>query len=331
VRAWRALSAALSWAAGSQAVPEIQTNGRILANEPSVSRRRSARTGGTGYAPAGPRRPLAGWALSPQAVEAIRGQMLLRVQRRDPILAHRDAVVVGLQYGLAVRNQEVWGLRWLSLADGFAWVTEVLSCGRLDEWGKTEHSTRRRTAVPGLLREDLLEWRADLRRRGHPARDVDFIVPGDLTGAGRGVRDAPTGACHFSERQAKAWGRRCFAPAVRKAAEREGFAGIAAATPYALRRGGISLRLRTEDPQTVAAECGTSLKILSDHYSFAIEDLRGHEPRPADLEWRAARADLAERRAREQAPSAETDPEGTHRRWQPFARSADRRRRVQGP
>ncbi len=302
VRAWRVLSAALSWAAGSQAVPEIQTNGCMLANEPSISRRRSARQGGTGYAPAHTRGPLASWALSPQAVEAIREQILLRVERRDPILAHRDATIVSLQYGLATRNQEVWGLRWSSLAGEFAWVTEVLSCGQLDEWGKTEHSTQRRAAIPGILREDLSEWRAALRRWGHPARDIDFIIPGDLAGADRGKLDIPTGACHLSGRQAKTWGRRCFTPAVKKAAEREKFAHILGATPYALRRGAISLRLRTEDPQIVASECGTSLKMLSDHYSFAIEDLREHALRPADVEWRAARAELTERTAREQTP-----------------------------
>jgi hypothetical protein len=318
VRAWRVLSAALSWAAGSQAVPEIQTNGCILANEPAVSRRRSARRGGTGYAPATRRPPLASWALSPQAVEAIRQQMLLRVERRAPILAHRDATIMSLQYGLCTRNQEVWGLRWNSLAGEFAWVTEVLSCGQLDEWGKTERSTQRRTAIPGILREDLSEWRAALRCWGHPAREVDFIVPGDLTGVERGMRDARTGACHLSERQAKMWGRRCFTPAVRRAAEREEFARIVGATPYALRRGGISLRLRTEDPQTVASECGTSLKMLSDHYSFAIEDLREHELRAADIEWRAARAALVEPRAHEEVTPAETDHERMRPRRKPF-------------
>lgn len=108
------------------------------------------------------------------------------------------------------------------------------------------------------------------------------------------MRDIRTDACHLSERQAKMWGRRCFTPAVRKAAEREEFARIIGATPYALRRGGISVRLRTEDPQTVASECGTSLKMLSDHYSFAIEDLREHQLRAADIEWRAARAAFME-------------------------------------
>src|SRR5450759_763204 len=49
--AWGVLSAALSWAAASQLVPEIQTNGAILANEPRVNHRRSARRGGTGYVP----------------------------------------------------------------------------------------------------------------------------------------------------------------------------------------------------------------------------------------------------------------------------------------
>jgi integrase len=318
VRAWRVLSAALSWAAGSQAVPEIQTNGCILANEPAVSRRRSARRGGTGYAPATRRPPVVSWALSPQAVEAIRQQMLLRVERRAPILAHRDAAIVSLQYGLCTRNQEVWGLRWNSLAGEFAWVTEVLSCGQLNEWGKTERSTRRRIAIPGILREDLSEWRAALKRWGHPAREVDFIVPGDLTGAERGMRDTRTDACHLSERQAKMWGRRCFTPAVRKAAEREEFARIIGATPYALRRGGISLRLRTEDPQTVASECGTSLKMLSDHYSFAIEDLRQLVPRTMDVEWRAARAAQANRRSHEQALRAASDHEGTRRQRKAF-------------
>lgn len=124
------------------------------------------------------------------------------------------------------------------------------------------------------------------------------------------------------------WGRRCFTPAVRKAAEREEFARIVGATPYALRRGGISLRLRTEDPQTVASECGTSLKMLSDHYSFAIEDLRDHQPRPADVEWRAARTALVESRAHEEVPPAETDHDGMRPRRKPFIAWLSARRRA---
>jgi hypothetical protein len=88
---------------------------------------------------------------------------------------------------------------------------------------------------------------------------------------------------------------------VNKVAEHHEFFAILGATPYALRRGGISLRLRAEDPQTVASECGTSLKTLSDHYAFAIEDLRENGPRPVEVEWRAARVAQAERRSREEA------------------------------
>ena len=294
--AWRMLSAALSWAAGSQTVPEIQTNGCILANESVVNRRRSARAGGTGYAPIGRRRGarVPSWALSPQAVEAIREQLLQRVGRRDPLLAHRDAMIVSMQYGLGARNQEVWGMRWMSLDDGFAWVIEVLSHGQLDEWGKTEYSTQRRAAMPGILREDLSEWRDALRRRGRPARDIDFIIAGNLAGPQHGVRDPRTGACHVTQNQAGSWGSRFFTPAVTKVAEQPEFFQILGATPYALRRGGISLRLRAEDPQTVASECGTSLQMLSAHYAFAIEDLRQHGPRPVDVEWRAARAAQAD-------------------------------------
>ncbi|HTD57597.1 MAG TPA: hypothetical protein VK672_01770 [Solirubrobacteraceae bacterium] len=76
-------------------------------------------------------------------MEAIRAQMLLRVNPRREILAHRDAMVVSLQYGLGARNQEVWGLRCASLT------------------------------------------------RGHPAREFDFIIPGDLSGPGHGRTHKP--------------------------------------------------------------------------------------------------------------------------------------------
>jgi hypothetical protein len=49
---------------------------------------------------------------------------------------------------------------------------------------------------------------------------------------------------------------------------------------HALRRGGMSLRLRAEDPQTVASERGTSLGMPSEHYAYAIADLRRQGPRP---------------------------------------------------
>jgi hypothetical protein len=304
--AWRVLSAALSWAAASNLIPEIETNGCRLATEPRGNKRRSLIAGGTGYAPRG--RRTRGWALSPQAVEAIRAEIRKPSIRREEILAHRDAMVVSLQYGLCARNQEVWGLRWSSLVDEFAWVLEVLSCGRLGDWGKTEHSTQRRTVIPSILREDLNEWRVALRRAGHPTRELDFIIPGDLAGARHGMREAHTGACHFSENQARAWGARFFTPAVNKVAEQTEFLGVLGATPYSLRRGGISLRLRAEDPQTVASECGTSLRMLSDHYAYAIEDLRRNGPRPAELEWRMARAEQAEskRQRTRRTPSPST-------------------------
>jgi hypothetical protein len=88
------------------------------------------------------------------------------------------------------------GLRWSSLQDGFAWVLEVLSNGRLDEWGKTAHSTQRRTAIPTILQEDLSEWRAALNAAGHRTRALDFIIPGENAGPVHGARDPRSGACH---------------------------------------------------------------------------------------------------------------------------------------
>jgi hypothetical protein len=142
-----------------------------------------------------------------------------------------------------------------------------------------------------------------------PDPRVRLHHPGDLTGAQHGIRDPRTGACHLSESQARSWGTRFFTPAVKKAAQHPELSTIIGATPYALRRGGISLRLRAEDPQTVAAECGTSLKMLSDHYAYAIEDLRRNGPRSAEVEWRAARAAQADKKPVEQSPRADTTPE----------------------
>ena len=93
-------------------------------------------------------------------------------------------------------------------------------------------------------------------------------------------------------------------PCRREGAQQPEFFAILGATPYSLRRGGISLRLRAEDPQTVASECGTSLRTLSKHYAYAIEDLRRNGPRPVDIEWRAARVEQAERQALGSPPGA---------------------------
>jgi len=64
--------------------------------------------------------------------------------------------------------------------------------------------------------EDLAEWRAALQRSEHSACELDFIIPGDLAGVQHGTRDPRSGACHFSESQARSWGTRLFTPAVKK-------------------------------------------------------------------------------------------------------------------
>ena len=305
-RAWKVLSSVLTWAADSAMVPEVQTNGCLLASERVGSKRRSVRRGGTGIAAsAGSRRPrrgdIAHWALSPMAVELTRLRLLQRVNDRNPLLALRDATVVSLQYGLACRDQEVWGLRWRDLHEGYADIHEALSWGVIDD-GKT-YGSDRRTYYPNLLWEDIQTWRAALRASGVSERGVDFVFAGDLGGRSWGVREVGTDACHFSANQARKWGPNYLTPAVKEVAEHEeGYADVVGATPYALRRGGISLRLRAEDAQVVAAQCGTSLQMLDRHYAFAIDDLRRQGPRPADTEWREARvAALARDRARQSA------------------------------
>jgi hypothetical protein len=163
----------------------------------------------------------------------------------------------------------------------------------LDEWGKTEQATGRIVKVPSLLQEDLAWWRGCLRESGYPTRGVDFIIPGDLVGKCFGIRDAMTGACHMSSNQAKKWGPRYLKPAVDSVADnQDGYASLRGATPYALRRGGISMRLRSEDAQSVAEQCGTSLEMLSQHYSYEIDDFGHRGPQSVDGQWRRARVDV---------------------------------------
>jgi hypothetical protein len=80
--AWRVLSAVLSWAANSELVPEIETNGCLLANEKISNRRKSMR--GRNGRSAGRRRgeEVRSWALSPMTVELIRAQMLREAAQR---------------------------------------------------------------------------------------------------------------------------------------------------------------------------------------------------------------------------------------------------------
>jgi hypothetical protein len=82
--------------------------------------------------------------------------------------------------------------------------------------------------------------------------------------------------------QAHKWPSKFFTPAVRKVAERwpKEHGDILGSTPYSLRRGMISLRIRAgEDRQTIAKQCGTSVDMLERNYSFVIEDLEDEGPK----------------------------------------------------
>lgn len=286
-KAWKILSSALSWAVEDDGWP-VASNGCLTMQRRRGMRRASRRlgTGAARQAPGKRRNDLASWALSPLAVERIRLVLLARVEQRSPVLALRDATVVSVQYGLGMRNQEVWALSIGDLAGRRAVVRELLSYGQLDT-GKTQNATgpSRRPPIDTLLAADVAAWVAALAAHGHPTAPDDFLLRGDLGGHG-----TPDG--HMTRSQASAWAGRYFAPAVRKVAERwpEDHRDIVGATPYSLRRGMISLRIRAgEDRQAIAKQCGTSVEMLERSYSFAIEDLEDEGPRPAEQERVLAR------------------------------------------
>jgi hypothetical protein len=178
-----------------------------------------------------------------------------------------------------------------------ATVREVLSYGALDA-GKTERATgpSRRPPLDALLADDLTAWKAALAAHGYPTATDDFLLRGDLGGHG-----APDG--HMPGSQAHKWPVKYFAPAVRKVAEEwpDEYGDIVGATPYSLRRGMISLRIRAgEDRQAIAKQCGTSVEMLERSYSFAIEDLEDEGPKSAEEErTRARRVALAAHHSRQ--------------------------------
>jgi integrase len=294
--AWRVLSAVLSWAASSQLVPEIESNGCLRANEKLPNRRKSMRGSGGWTTVRRHGGAVSSWALSPMSVELIRAAMLERAQTAvRPILAYRDAVILTTQFGLALRNQEVYGLRWSAIADRKrGQVVETLGWEQLEESGKTEHSAGRSVEIPRTLLLELDEWRSRLDSCGYSTRDCDFIVPGDLSGPSRGRREAQTGACHMTSYQAQRWLPRHMRPAVLAVtAKFPSTTAIENATPYSLRRGGISARLRGENAQSVAHQCGTSLEMLSQHYSYEIDEHGRDGPRSLDQQWQRARQEAA--------------------------------------
>jgi len=235
---------------------------------------------------------LSAWALSPLAVELVRVRLLARPLAL-PLVALRDATYVSVQYQLACRNQEAWGLRWGSVHRDYVDLVEVLSYNALDE-GKTAGSVRR-IPLPRLLATDLEAWRTALKDAGHAADPESFVFPGSLGGDCHGH---PLG--HMTGNQAKKWGGKYLRPAVEAVqAEHPREHPIATATPYSLRRGGISLRIRAgEDRQVIAEECGTSVAVIDRYYSFAIDALRHDGPMSADAERAAARRAVAQARCR---------------------------------
>jgi integrase len=262
--------------------------------------RRASRRAGSGasrqVSPGKRRDDLPSWALSPLAVERIRLVMLERLEQRSALLALRDAIAVSVQYGLGMRNQEIWALTVGDVAGRRATVREVLSCGALDA-GKTEGATgrARRPPIDALLADDLAGWKTALAADGYPTRGEDFLLRGDL--GGHSTLDG-----HMTGSQAHKWPRRYFGPAVRKVADAwpDEHTDIIGATPYSLRRGMISLRIRAgEDRQAIAKQCGTSVDMLERSYSFASEDLEDEGPKPASEERiRARQLALAGRRRR---------------------------------
>jgi hypothetical protein len=166
---------------------------------------------------------------------------------------------------------------------------------------------RLRTALPAVAIQDLTHSSSEIpnrramtridaplcrirtssRSRSETTRaaDADAIVTDDLDLLAidpKTTRDRDHHPRQLVE--AHKWPAKYFAPAVRKVAEEwpDEHGDIIGASPYSLRRGMISLRIRAgADRQTIAKQCGTGIEMLERSYSFAIEDLEDKGPKTA--------------------------------------------------
>ncbi len=150
----------------------------------------------------------------------------------------------------------------------------------------------RRPLIDALLADDLAAWKAALAAAGYPTASDDCLLRGDF--GGHGVPDGhdwKSGAQVAGQilDSGRSQGRRRVAGRAQRHHR---------ATPYSLRRGIISLRIRAgEDRQAIAKQCCTSVDMMARNYSFAIEDFEYEGPKPAVEErLRARRLALAGRR-----------------------------------
>jgi integrase len=285
-RAWKVLSSSLSWAARESI---IEANGCLLVGQTKTRRR-------SGRADRGPRRRQAAgaverrgaaeraWALEPDAVAALSWHALTRTNGRLAWFAERDAAIIDLSYGLGCRPQELFGATFGDVASGHLHIEEVLSVGELTG-AKTLKAHRAIPLMP-WTEARLTEWRKRLRGLGQPAGTDDFIIPG--------VEDG-----HLSEAQQHSWSQDQFKPIAKLVAKADkDLAYVTKSTPYALRRGMISLRLLcggrlwdpdkhpnppANDPSTIADDHGTSTKVLFEHYARSMQLRSTQEGTPDDL------------------------------------------------
>lgn len=279
-RAWAVLSSALDWAAERDDYP-VTGNGCLQLKRKRTSRRSSRRKGDAAARVRAARRAApANWALSPEAVQRIRWNIVHHPDfaGRREIDRWRDATIIEMQYDLGDRNQETLGPRWADYdfeAGKLAHV-DVVSMDGLGE-GKVSGATRCSPAPPTASLV-LSEWRRRATGAGIPTGGSDFIIPGSAA------------AGHFTNAQSKRLGQKFFKPAAALVADAHPHLNdIRGATMLALRRGAISLRLRAGVPEDIVAEdCGTSVQMLRAHYRFALDAFKADGPIDADAERQAA-------------------------------------------
>ncbi|WP_213804226.1 tyrosine-type recombinase/integrase [Granulicella sp. dw_53] len=98
-------------------------------------------------------------------------------------LSLRDWILIKLDMSNALRPSELFPLRWRCFDDvkQVLDIQETIYKGKLRPFGKTKGSLTK-VPVAGVLAEELVEWRAQLKKQGKDTSPDAFLFPGRFGG-----------------------------------------------------------------------------------------------------------------------------------------------------
>ncbi len=191
--------------------------------------------------------------LAPAVIEAMRGASSLR-----------DATLISVLAYAGLRPSEALALQWADIREKTILVQRTVAVEADDDDTKTQH--HRTVRLLGPLRSDLSEWRL---ASGRPREDA-LVFPSHANQT-------------WTRSAYESWRKRAFGRALSAA-------GVAHATPYALRHSYASLLLQEgRSVIYVARQLGHDARLTLSRYGHVIDEFEDQPRLDAEQAIRAAR------------------------------------------